>query len=251
MRSVEPARLGEIAGWCEAETPGPDAILGHVASTGHGRAWVDRWPRPAALLVEAGGNYLLTGAPATVDPAALRPLVRGFLAASSGFDAVLDEAFPDRIRWERVVYRFPGTAMAPAGPPATVRLLGTGDVPVVERLGGEIRWVAKTWGGLAGLAASGHAYGAFERNRLAAVTCTFFRGARHDDAGVATEPELRGRGLGTASARAWCTGTVALGRVPTWTTSLDNAASRRIAERLGFELARRDVLHVIGIEMPA
>ena len=110
--------------------------------------------------------------------------------------------------------------------------------------------MAKTWGGPAGLAASGHAYGAFDGDRLAAVTCTFFRGLRHDDAGVVTEPELRGRGLGTASALAWCAGILAQGRVPTWTTSVDNAPSRGIAERLGFELVRRDVLHVIGIEVP-
>ncbi len=176
--------------------------------------------------------------------------MRGFLAAPVGFDAVLDKAFPDRVRWERVVYRFPATAAAPATPPGTVRRLHTEDTPALERLGEEVRWIAKTWGGPAGLAASGHAYGAFEGDRLAAVTCTFFRGLRHDDAGVVTEPELRGRGLGTASALAWCAAVVAEGRTPTWTTSDDNAPSRGIAERLGFELVRRDVLHVIGIEVP-
>jgi hypothetical protein len=67
------------------------------------------------------------------------------------------------------------------------------------------------------------------------VTCTFFCGARHADAGVATEPELRGRGLATASTRAWCAGTVAYGLVPTWTTSTDNVASQRLAERLGLD----------------
>jgi RimJ/RimL family protein N-acetyltransferase len=121
----------------------------------------------------------------------------------------------------------------------------------VARLSDEIGWVAKTWGGPAGLAASGHAYGAFAGGRLAAVTCSFFQGARYADAGVVTEPERRGQGLGVASARAWCAGTVAHRRVPTWTTSTDNSASRRIAERLGFALVRRDVLHVIGVAIPS
>jgi len=77
-----------------------------------------------------------------------------------------------------------------------------------------------------------------------------FQGARHEDAGVVTEPEWRGRGLATACARAWCAAVVARGRAPTRTTSPDNVGSWRIAERLGFELVRRDVLRVIGVEVP-
>lgn len=250
MRPVEPSALPALVTWLEAETPGPDAILGHVARTGHGRAWADRWPEPTAVLVETGGNYALMGPPEAVDPAALRPLLRGFLAAAAAFHGVLDEAFPDRVRWDRVIYRLPANARVPVLATDLVRVLRAGDTPVLERLTPEASWVAKTWGGPAGLAASGQAYGAFAGDQLAAVTCTFFQGARHADAGVATEPPLRGRGLGLASARAWCAGTVARGLVPTWTTSTDNAASRRIAERLGFELVRRDVLHVIGVEIP-
>src|SRR5690606_19459847 len=161
------------AGWRPAEAPGPDASVGHVATTGNGRAWADRWPRPAAVLVETGGNYLLAGAPAAVDPAALRPLVAGFLAAADGFDEVLDEAFPGRIRWDRVVYRLPdpGSPPAPAPDPpgGRVRPLRPGDTLALEQLSDAVRWVAKTWGGPAGLAASGHGYGAFVDGRLAAV----------------------------------------------------------------------------------
>lgn len=102
----------------------------------------------------------------------------------------------------------------------------------------------------AGLARRGRAYGAFAGGRLVALVCTFFQGARHEDAGVVTEPEWRGRGLATACARAWCAAVVARGRAPTWTTSPDNVGSWRIAERLGFELVRRDVLRVIGVEVP-
>lgn len=67
---------------------------------------------------------------------------------------------------------------------------------------------------------------------------------------MVTEPEWCGRGLTTACARAWSAGVVARGRTPTWTTSPDNPGSWRIAERLGFELVRRDVLHVIGVDLP-
>lgn len=205
VRTIQPAELAALAGWREAETPGPDAILTHVASTGHGRAWADRWPGPEAVLVETGGNYLLAGEPSAVAPDALRQLIRGFLATGPGFGGVLQEAFPGRQRWDRVVYRLPDGAAPPAAPAGRARTLRAGDLPVVEGLSDEVGWVSKTWGGPAGLVASGRAYGAFVDGQLAAVTCTFLQGARHADAGIATEPELRRRagGLPNGSDSSW------------------------------------------------
>jgi GNAT superfamily N-acetyltransferase len=250
MRLVTP-EPGPVAAMLAGEAPGPDAILGHVVATGHGRMWADRWPHPSAVLAEVGSNYLLTGTPAAVDPAALRPLVTGFLAAPERFAAVLAEAFPDRVVWDRLVYRLPpGQDPPPARTTAEVRALAAADAAAVAGLSEEIGWVAKSWGGPVGLASRAHAYGAFAGGQLAAVVGTFFLGAQHEDAVVVTEPRWRGRGLATACARAWCAGVAARGRTPTWTTSPDNRGSWRIAELLGMELVRRDVLHVIGVDVP-
>lgn len=232
------------------ETPGPDAILGHVVATGYGRAWADRWPRPSALLAEVSGNYLLTGEPAAVDPAALRPLVTGFLAAPEAFEQVVAEAFPDRVVWDRVIYRLPPGRDVPAADHPKVRALTPADAEAVAGLSDEIGWVSKTWGGPIGFARYGHAYGAFVDHRLVAVVGTFFQGARHEDAVVATEPKFRRKGLANACARAWAADVVRRGRIPSWTTSPDNDGSWRIARGLGFELVRRDVLHVIGVDVP-
>lgn len=232
------------------ETPGPEAIFGHVAGTGFGRAWADRWPRPTALLAEVSGNYLLAGAPEAVDPAALRPLVTGFLAAPAAFEQVVTEAFPDRVVWDRVVYRLPpGRGVAAPNHP-DVRALTPADAEAVAGLSEEIGWVSKTWGGPIGLARYGHAYGAFVDDRLVALVGTFFQGLRHEDAVVATEPEFRRKGLATACAQAWCADVIRRGRIPSWTTAPDNEGSWRTAQRVGFELVRRDVLHVIGVPVP-
>jgi predicted GNAT family acetyltransferase len=111
-------------------------------------------------------------------------------------------------------------------------------------------WIAKTWGGPAGLAASGAAWGAFVDGRLVSVACTFFMGERYEEIGVVTEPEHRGQGLSVACTRALCLAIFARGRRPSWTTSPDNTASVRVAEKLGFRLDRHDWLYVAGIPVP-
>jgi hypothetical protein len=62
---------------------------------------------------------------------------------------------------------------------------GTG---AVRALPPDVAWIAKTWSGPAGLAASGHGWGAFQDGDLVAVACTFFAGARYHELGVATAP---------------------------------------------------------------
>jgi predicted GNAT family acetyltransferase len=92
--------------------------------------------------------------------------------------------------------------------------------------------------------------GAFRSGRLAAVACSFFAGVRYEDIGVVTQPAERGQGLGMACAGALCAAIQGRGRQPSWSTSPDNTASLRVAEKLGFVLQRRDRLLVVGKSLP-
>jgi predicted GNAT family acetyltransferase len=130
--------------------------------------------------------------------------------------------------------------VAPAA--AVIRPLRPADAGQLAGLSPEVAWIAATWGGPAGLAASGHAWGAFRQGRLAAVACSFFVGVRYEDIGVVTEPAERGRGLSAACAGALCLAIRGRGRRPSWSTAPDNAASLRVAEKLGFSVQRRDRL---------
>lgn len=67
---------------------------------------------------------------------------------------------------------------------------------------------------------------------------------------MVTEPEFRGLGLSVACAGALCEEIRARGRIPSWTTSPDNLASKRVAEKLGFTWQRNDYLYVVGIDVP-
>jgi|SRR5579859_1030951 len=234
------AQAASLAGWFTPERPGP-LVGAHVLRTGLGSFWVDCLPAPRAMLVEAAGNYSLAGAASALGPGDLPPL-EGFIEAPPAFVPVLRAAVPALAPWERVIFELPGApAAAPADAP--LRRLGPADAPALDGLSDECHWVSNTWGGPAGLAASGHAWGAFAAGRLVSVAGTFFLGEVYEDVAVATEPGWRGRGLSPACAAALCADICARGRRPCWSTSADNPASQRVAQKLGFVLHRHDLLY--------
>jgi RimJ/RimL family protein N-acetyltransferase len=249
MIPITVEQLATLRSWFVPDRPGPLVGL-HVIQTGNGTCLADRWPDPRALLVESAGNYTLTGDPRVLQPADLRGRVAGFLEAPARFLPLLQAAFPGLLVWDRVVLALEAPPRPPARTDRHVRRLAAGDADLLGRLGEEAAWIGRTWGGPAGLAAGGTGWGAFAGGRLVSVACSFFVGERHEDVGVATEPGFRGQGLSTACAGAVCDDIFRRGRTPSWTTSPDNAASLRVAAKLGFALQRRDRLYVIEAPIP-
>jgi len=154
------------------------------------------------------------------------------------------------IVWDRLILALETPPRCSLPTDRSVRRLTSADTHYLDRLSEEVIWVGKTWGGPSGLAASGTAWGAFAEGRLVSVACTFCVGDRYEDIGIATEPEFRGLGFGAACAGAVCQDIQARGRRPSWSTSTDNTASIRVAEKLGFKLQRLDHLYVVGIPIP-
>ena len=231
------------------DRPGP--LIGlHVIHTGHGHAWTDRWPDPRAILTETAGNYSLTGDPDSLTPDSLQPRISGFVEAPETFVPLLRDTFPNLVVWDRVIYRLDCEPQFATSSGFVIRRLGAEDAGPLAGLSAESNWVYKTWYGAENMAKSGYAWGAFADGKLVSVANTFFVGEQYEDLGAVTEPEYRGRGLNTACAGAMCTDTIQRGRIPSWTTSPDNIASMRVAEKLGFKLVRRDVLYVVGINVP-
>lgn len=231
------------------DRPGPLVGL-HVSQTGHGECFADRWPDPRAVLVKSGENYSLDGDPAALTARDLTGRIEGYVEAPESFVPLLWAAFDELAVWDRVMLELPGRPrMAPARD-GVVRRLEPADATALARLDAELTWISSTWGGPAGLAASGYAWGAFAAGRLISVACSFFLGERYEDIGVVTESAFRGRGASGACARALCEEIRARGRRPGWTTSPDNAASLRVAEKLGFKLHHRDQLYLVGLPSP-
>ncbi|MEZ4681052.1 MAG: hypothetical protein R2932_43250 [Caldilineaceae bacterium] len=190
-------QLTTLRHWFLPDRPGP--LIGlHLLNSGHGTAWADRWPNPRALYVETGKNGSLAGDPGALTPALIGDVVVGFVEAPAAFVPLLRATFPNLVVWDRVMYKLPTAPTYRQPPGFTVRPLTSADAAALANLSAESVWISKTWGGPAGLAASGYAWGAFAGEQLAAVANVFFVGDKYEEIGVVTEAAFRGFGLSTA-----------------------------------------------------
>ena len=111
---------------------------------GPNRGWC--WPKPAATTA-------IRGDPDALDNSALDDLA-GFIEAPSAWEPTLRRIDPDVAMWSRVVAVLPAAGSAPP-PDPRVRRLTASDTEAVGQLHTKISWISDTWGGTAGLAASG------------------------------------------------------------------------------------------------
>jgi RimJ/RimL family protein N-acetyltransferase len=251
MIQISPIQTAMLRERFVPERPSWLVLVGmHVIGTGNGACFVDRWPNPRAVLVETARNYSLMGDPDALVPADLEGRISGFLDAPEQFLPLLKKSFPSLKVWDRVILELKGRPRFSQPGGYTVRRLVSTDAYHLWGLTAESAWIWKSWGGPPGLASSGYAWGAFADGRLVSIACSFFVGEQYEEIGVATEPEFRGLGLSAACAGALCAEIQDRGRRPSWSTSPDNKASLRVAEKIGFSLLRRGQLYVIGVSIP-
>lgn len=231
-----------MAGRLEPERPA--LIARHALNAGVGSFYVDRWPAPRVLLVSINALHSLLGEPDALAGRSL-PMATGLMYCAERFLPSLREQFATVNRMDRVVLIESDVVAAVEPTDATVRPLTAGDSGALAKMSRELQFISNTWGGPAGLAGSGYGWGAFIDGRLVSVAATFLLGNETEDLGVVTEPEYRGRGLaGVCTAflhqdvRQRC-------RQATWTTTPDNLASIRVAEKLGFRHWADELLYVL------
>lgn len=250
MIELPPAQRSTLRHWFQPERPGSSLVGPHVVNTGCGTWHADRWPDPRLILAEVHNNYTLCGDPAAF-PVDDPPPLSGFVDAPADFLPVLQRAY-DRVHlWPRVLFRLDGPLRpASASPDATIRRLTAQDAPHVAALPPDAIWIARPWDDAAGLAASGYAWGAFVEDTLASVSCSFFVGESYEELGVVTVDGYYGRGYSTACTEMLCRDVLVRGRIPTWSTTPDNLASVRVAEKLGFAPAGEGMLYVVNMDPP-
>jgi hypothetical protein len=249
MVKLTPEQFKSIDSLLPLERPGP-LVSQHFINTDIGCAYADQWPDPRGLLVEVAGNYTLIGRAEVFSSLDLQSTIKGFLDAPPEFEPLIYQAFQQVVVWERIIYSLadPPSVEYPNG--FRLRALTAPDWIEFQTLDPGLFWITKTWNGPAGLAQSGKAWGAFAGHNLVAVACSFFVGKEYEDIAVVTEPGYRNLGLSTACAGKLCRQILVNGKKVSWTTSVENSSSRRVAEKLGFKLDRLDRLFVIGIDIP-
>jgi predicted GNAT family acetyltransferase len=80
------------------------------------------------------------------------------------------------------------------------------------------------------------------RDGQAVAICACARVSREAaEAGVETAPEFRGQGYAVLAAQAWAAAIAESGRIPFYSTTWENTASRAVAEKLALEEVGEDV----------
>jgi RimJ/RimL family protein N-acetyltransferase len=122
-----------------------------------------------------------------------------------------------------------------------VRRLTPDDLSLMEAATADLGMDGWRFGSAAALLAEGFAAGAVVDNRLVSVAFTSARTGRHAEVGVVTAEPWRRRGFSTFAAALVCADIQNAGQTAVWSTSEDNAASRRVGDKLGFVEASRRV----------
>ncbi|MFB7634265.1 GNAT family N-acetyltransferase [Streptomyces sp. NPDC056149] len=247
MIEILPHQLPDLAYWFADGPPGTVALTQHALISGNGRWWVDRPDAPRAVVVSCANHALFRGDPTALAPLSLAGFAGHYAQAPARFLPLLGSSFDLLVPWERMVYLHRQSTAAPRPPHGVkVRRLLPQDAEALGALGADASWINASWGGPAGLAASGHGWGAFHAGRVLAVACTYFRGTGYEDVACVTLPEHRRQRLALACVTALCRDIAARGHTPSWTCSRDNRASRLLAWTAGFRLADEYVHYLTG-----
>ncbi|HYF63961.1 MAG TPA: GNAT family N-acetyltransferase, partial [Herpetosiphonaceae bacterium] len=102
----------------------------------------------------------------------------------------------------------------------------------------EARWM---WPSEERFLEQGFGMAALSGRRLICWCTAEYRSAARCGVGIATEPKYAGRGVATATAARFARHCREAGVTPHWECRRDNAASVRVAEKLGFALLAEEV----------
>ncbi len=165
--------------------------------------------------------------------------------------ATAREAYEIPLRMHRVeqktVSRAPSVPQPEDG--IEVRRLDPEDAALMRNAPEELQWLREGWGTWERQLREGIIVAAVRGLEVVSAAVTFGRSLRHDDIGVATSSGRQSKGLCTACGAGIAAAILSEGRVPVWTVAVDNHASFRVSEKLGFAAE----YHAVGIcpEAPA
>jgi RimJ/RimL family protein N-acetyltransferase len=201
------------------EPDGKEAPRFFLGRTPEGNEWRFRADLPANL-VEALEAACRDEAPG---PELLAPPY-----GAKRYEALLERSAPIRHRWAGPAYFFAREISPPGGP-----------IPVTQANLDLLRPHLEDW--CPDAVFRQPAVMVLDEGRAVSLCCSVRQSALAHEAGVETAPAFRGRGYATRAVAAWAGAVRRLGRLPLYSTSWQNAASRALAGRLGLECYGTDL----------
>lgn len=205
---------GRIVTFNEADGSEPPAPLFFLGRTAHGNLWRFRSDLPLALVRELARLAALEAADADGERDPER--IAAFAERLEGFAGPLDV-------WRGPAFRFANES-APPSLASEASLAGPGDFAEF----------VQAFPGFAGHTERCVPIAVVrESGRIVAGSWCATGPGRAVECGVETLPEARGRGLAPAAVACWAAEIRRLGRIPLYSTSRENRASRAVARKLG------------------
>ena len=78
--------------------------------------------------------------------------------------------------------------------------------------------------------------GVLEEGKIVSICCSVRKSSKAEEAGVETLASYRGKGYAARTVASWAHAVREKGRIPFYSTSRDNRASQRVAQKLGLIL---------------
>ena len=244
------SRFGEVCG------PGLLA-LPHALDFPRAGLWGDdaERPRSVVLLREGDGRREAFGAgdPSSAIGWLARQPGSFTMLAPGSWEGPLRAAVGPLGRSEVLTYTYPGPAHRDAAgrrPSVPTRRLTLDDAAAFAATAPA--WALRGWRSFEALIAHGAGFGVSHGRGFAALAWVFDQAGDFDAIGVSTMPRFRRLGLGRATASALIGHILQWrGKVPLWSTTPANAASRALANSLGLSLAATESLLHWGPAEPA
>lgn len=189
--------------------PAPRFFLGRTAD---GNAWWFRHDLSAALRADLEALCASEPAAAAVPD--------GPEGGAEAYVALLSRDGPVRKTWAGPAYHFPAILPDDGG---AVRVISA-DASVLSPYLAE--WISD-------VVTAAPMVAALDGGKAVSVCCSVRVTERAHEAGVETHPDFRGRGHAALAVAGWARAVREMGRVPLYSTSWENVASRALARKLG------------------
>ena len=249
MIPLAPDAIPHVRAWLGRPREPALLALYHALEYGRPGLWGDDPSTPeSVVLVREGDDQIEAFGAGNPEPAAGWLAGQGragtLLAPASWHDAVaarVGPVEPARVETRSLVAFDPARASLPTRPAVPLVPLTLEDA--AGFVGSAPAWALRGWGSYPELIAHGAGFGVRGEGGFVALAWTFDGAGHFDAVGVHTAPRFRRLGLGRAVASALIAHIVRRrGRIPLWSTTPGNAASRALARSLGFSSGTSELL---------